>query len=206
MNGPQDAGGMMGFGPVVPENPEPVFHAPWEGRALAVTLAMGALGQWNIDMSRHARETLPPGQYWSSPYYEIWIAGLEKLIAERGLLNGAPKDLKTLRAGNVAAVLARGGPANRPLGRPAHFAPGIAVRTRNLQTPRHTRLPRYLIGCRGVVQRHHGAHVFPDSNGHGEGENPQHLYTVMFKASEVFGTSARDEICADLFEPYLEAT
>ncbi|TIV38086.1 MAG: nitrile hydratase subunit beta, partial [Mesorhizobium sp.] len=30
MNGPQDLGGQMGFGPVAPEKDEPYFHAAWE--------------------------------------------------------------------------------------------------------------------------------------------------------------------------------
>ncbi|MFC7610580.1 hypothetical protein [Teichococcus aestuarii] len=84
MNGAQDLGGMMGFGPVRPEPEHLRFHAAWEKRALAVTLAAGALGQWNIDASRHARETLPPGEYLTSGYYEIWIKGLEKLLLARG--------------------------------------------------------------------------------------------------------------------------
>ena len=58
MNGAQDMGGMMGFGPVLPEKDEPVFHAPWERRAFALTLAMGAPGGWNIDQGRAARESL----------------------------------------------------------------------------------------------------------------------------------------------------
>ena len=57
MNGPQDLGGMMGFGPVCPEANEPVFHGQWEKRALAITLASAALGEWNLDMGRHARES-----------------------------------------------------------------------------------------------------------------------------------------------------
>ena len=85
MNGAHDMGGTMGFGPVVPEKNEPVFHAPWERRAFALTLAMGA-GRWNIDQSRAAREQMQPGEYLAKTYYEIWIAGLEKLMAERGLV------------------------------------------------------------------------------------------------------------------------
>ena len=85
MNGPQDAGGMMGFGPVVPEPVTPVFHSDWERRAFAITLAMGMTGSWNIDISRHARERTPPAEYWSSSYYEIWLKGLERLLAEAGL-------------------------------------------------------------------------------------------------------------------------
>ncbi len=85
MNGAQDLGGMMGFGAIAPEADEPVIHHPWERRALALTLAAGACGQWNIDKSRHARETLPPAEYLSKSYYEIWIAGLQKLLLGAGM-------------------------------------------------------------------------------------------------------------------------
>ena len=86
MNGAQDLGGMMGFGPVAGEPEGEVFHADWEKRALALTIASGALGEWNIDMSRHARETLHPTDYLASSYYEVWIKGLEKLLVARGLV------------------------------------------------------------------------------------------------------------------------
>ena len=56
MNGPHDLGGADGFGPVVPEPDEPVFHAAWEARTLAVVLATGGGGRWNLDMSRFDRE------------------------------------------------------------------------------------------------------------------------------------------------------
>ena len=46
---------------------------------------------------------------------------------------------------------------------------------------------------------------FPNSNAHGTGENPQHLYAVRFKARDVFGVNTDDDLQADLFEPYLEA-
>ncbi|MEZ5906533.1 MAG: nitrile hydratase subunit beta [Geminicoccaceae bacterium] len=60
MNGGQDLGGMMGFGPVRPEPGEPVFHAAWERRVFALTLAMARPGGWNIDQSRFARESSIP--------------------------------------------------------------------------------------------------------------------------------------------------
>ena len=56
MNSVHDMGGMDGFGKVEPELAEPRFHEPWEGRVLAMNRAMGALGVWNIDMARHARQ------------------------------------------------------------------------------------------------------------------------------------------------------
>ena len=40
-------GGQAGFGPVSPEPDEPVFHAAWERRALALSLAAGAMGHWS---------------------------------------------------------------------------------------------------------------------------------------------------------------
>ena len=69
----------------------------WEKRAFALTLAMGAPGGWNIDMSRFARENRPPGEYLRMTYYQIWLAGLQTLMAERGLVvargdRGRPSD------------------------------------------------------------------------------------------------------------------
>ena len=49
MNGAHDVGGMQSFGPLPLEENEPVFHADWERRALALTLAAGALGHWTLD-------------------------------------------------------------------------------------------------------------------------------------------------------------
>jgi len=87
MNGIHDLGGMHGLGPIAPEPDEPVFHAEWERRAFAITLAAGFLGQWNIDQSRYAREQMPPADYLATGYYEHWLFGLERLLAERGLVS-----------------------------------------------------------------------------------------------------------------------
>ena len=86
MDGAHDMGGASGFGPVRPEPNEPVFHAEWERRAFAVTLAMAKPGGWNIDMSRFAREDRPPSDYLSRSYYQIWLVGLERLMLERDRL------------------------------------------------------------------------------------------------------------------------
>ena len=87
MNGGQDLGGMQGFEPIAPQVNEPVFHAPWEKRAFAITVACGFGGEWNTDMARHARESLNPALYLRSTYYEKWLLGLEKLLIERGILS-----------------------------------------------------------------------------------------------------------------------
>lgn len=217
MNGAQDLGGMMGFGPVRPEPEGELFHAAWERRALAVTLAAGALGQWNIDASRHARETLPPGEYLTSSYYEIWIKGLEKLLLQRGLVSeeelasGQARQpgpaLPALRAEQVAPVLARGTQYDRPATAPARFAVGDAVRTRHFNPAHHTRLPRYARGRQGVVDKVHGVFVFPDSHAHGQGEAPQWLYTIRFTAAELWGEGADPTLTVsiDAWESYLVA-
>ena len=86
MDGAHDMGGVKGFGPVVPEPNEPVFHGDWERRVFALTVAMARPGGWNIDMSRFARENRPPEDYLSKSYFQIWLAGLETLMIERGLV------------------------------------------------------------------------------------------------------------------------
>jgi nitrile hydratase beta subunit len=203
VNGAHDMGGAHGFGPVVAEADEPAFHADWERRVFALTIALGASGEWNIDSSRFAREDRPPAEYLGKSYYELWLAGLERLLAERGVLERPPA--RVLGAGDVEATLARGGPASRPAPREARFAIGDRVRTRNTHPRGHTRLPRYARGRIGTVELIHGAHVFPDRNAHLEGEDPQWLYTVRFSARELWGTDAAESVSIDAFEPYLEA-
>jgi len=86
MNGIHDMGGMHGLGPIDREENEPVFHHAWERRAFALNMAAGFLGEWNIDMSRYAREQMPPAEYLATSYYEHWLWGLERLLVEKGLL------------------------------------------------------------------------------------------------------------------------
>src|SRR3954451_3757590 len=190
-------GDTHGFGAVVAEADEPWFHAEWERRVFAMVLALGAGGRWNIDAGRFAREDRSPAEYLGMTYYEIWFAGLERLLAERG----SPD--RVLRSQDVAATMARGGPASRESSWPARFAVGDRVRTRNTHPHTHTRLPRYARDKVGVVERVHGTHVFPDSNAHFAGEDPQWLYRVRFSARELGGRDPPDSVAIDGFEPYL---
>ena len=215
MNGAHDMGGVHGFGPVVAEADEPYFHADWERRVLALVLALGASRRWNIDGSRFARENREPADYLRRSYYEIWLAGLERLVVERGLVSaeelqagrslGPPEPVRVLAAADVPAAMARGGPTLRAAPRPARFAVGDRVRAANIHPHTHTRLPRYVRGHTGVIERVHGAHVFPDANAHGLGEDPQWLYTVRFEGTELWGPDAdpRSAVSVDAFEPYL---
>jgi nitrile hydratase beta subunit len=222
MNGVHDMGGMQCFGPVVPEPAEPLFHAAWEKRALALTLAMGGTGQWNIDLSRAARESLPPAVYLSSSYYEIWIRALEVLMLERGLVEPAECETGTsitpgkplpriLCADQVAAALAKGSPTERTATAPARFRQGDRVVARNLHPQTHTRLPRYVRGHAGTVQLVHGAHLFADSHASRRlapfDDTAHWLYTVVFDARDLWGPQADPQVLVsvDAWEPYLEA-
>lgn len=214
-------GGMQGFGPVVAEPHEPLFHADWEKRALALTLAMGATGQWNIDLSRSARESLPADVYLGSSYYEIWLRGLERLMRERGLADAeelasgnmtmaAVAVARVLQAADVDKALASGTPTTRPPKAPARFDVGMRVRARNMHPTGHTRLPRYVRGHIGTVALVHGAHVFADIHATQAlppfNEQAHWLYTVVFDARELWGLEADPEVkvSVDAWEPYLE--
>ena len=135
MDGAHDMGGAKGFGPVMPEPNEPVFHEDWERRAFALTVAMARPGGWNIDMSRFARENRPPEDYLSKSYFQIWLAGLETLMIERGLVSReeieagkvlvpAKAGVNTLAAQDVVPTIRRGASTERAATTPALFAIG----------------------------------------------------------------------------------
>jgi nitrile hydratase len=168
-------------------------------------------------MSRFARENRPHDDYLGKSYYQIWLAGLEKLMIERGLISQAelaqgrrlepPKPVKAvLSSADVKAMLHRGGPTERDPLAPARFAIGDRVRMKTINPPTHTRLPRYVRGRVGTIELLHGAHVFPDTNALGEGENPQWLYTVCFAGPELWGPEAdpTTKVSVDAWESYLD--
>lgn len=211
-----DLGGQPGFGAVQPEPEGALWHEAFEPRALALTLAMGATGSWNIDQSRAARETQP--DYARLSYYRLWLAALQQLMADRRQL--APDELaagrllhpavpvqRVLAAADVPAVLARGSATERPAVTAARFKPGDRVRTHDLIPDHHTRLPAYARGRHGIVERVHGSHVFADTNAQGLGEQPQWLYSVVFDGAALWGTEAQPglRVAIDAWEPYLDA-
>jgi nitrile hydratase beta subunit len=218
VNGIHDLGGMHGMGTVQPERDEPVFHHRWEGRVFALVRAMGAFGRWNIDASRHQRELIPAAEQLRMTYYERWLAALSELLVRHGFasaaelasgraLPGAAPGTPALRAAGVPAFIARGSPASRECDRPPRLRPGQRVRARNLHPVGHTRLPRYVRGKSGIVDRVHGVFVFPDTHAHFRGEDPQHVYSVRFEARELWGDDrvAGDAVYVDLWEGYLDA-
>lgn len=221
MNGPHDVGGMHGFGPIKAEEAEPAFHEPWEGRMHGLNLALGAVGTHEVDEFRHAIERLPREIYYNASYYEKWLYALEMLLAEKGIVMREELDTHKVRtrpdggdgASDLADKLRFALHGSLPreehdAGAPPAFSPGDAVRARNLHTKQHLRLPGYAKHHVGEVHAYRGAFHHPRELAHGRTHNPVHLYTVGFRAEELWGEDAErpdDIVYLDLFEDYLEA-
>jgi nitrile hydratase beta subunit len=213
-NSIHDMGGMHGFGPVEPEPNEPVFHAEWESRILAMNVATRYSRLWTIDGGRASLENLPPLAYLAASYYKRWFLGLERRVVAHGLV--AEDEIAaghSLRPGlrlnrkmtaDDATELPWGN-FERPAPASARFKEGDRVRAANINPATHTRLPRYARGKLGTVEAVRGCHVFPDSAAIGAGDNPQWLYTVVFSARELWGEAADPTISVSIeaFEPYL---
>ena len=210
-----DLGGQPGHGPVRPEPEGELWHEAFEPKALALTLAMGATGAWNIDQSRACRETQPG--YAQLSYYRLWLAALQRLMLERGLVSAAELAsghaqqaakpvARVLAAADVPAALARGSASTRPSALPPRFGVGDRVRARAGERPHHTRLPAYVRGHTGVVEKVHGTHVFADSNAQALGEQPQWLYTVAFSGRTLWGAEAQPglTVSVDAWDSYLD--
>jgi nitrile hydratase len=223
MNGVHDLGGMDGFGPVLRERNEPIFHADWERRVFGMMLATLGQGLYNLDEIRHSIERMAPAHYLGSTYYEHWLAGLERILAEKGRLTASEIETRLVKlaaaaapaplsertdsvlADSLAQAVYAGAASSRGQGKPRYRA-GAAVRVTNMNPGGHTRCPRYVRGARGVVEHVHEKFIFPDAHAHGRGERPEVLYTIGFEATELWGKDAegRGRVYVDLWESYLE--
>lgn len=114
--------------------------------------------------------------------------------------------MKVLTKDRVAAVLAKGASARVDEDVPPKFRTGDAVIARNIHPIGHTRIPRYVRGRRGTIDRDHGVFIFADDHAHGRGKNPQHVYSVRFTARELWGPTASevDSVYVDLWDDHLD--
>jgi len=201
VNGVHDMGGMHGFGSVPIEADEPAFHAPWQGRVMAMQLR--TRGRWyHLDEFRNAIERIPAARYLDAGYYERWLIALETLMVEKGVVT--PGELATGHASTPAPGLPPRPPDDRPPLRP-RFEADDRVVARNMHPARHTRMPRYVRGRRGVVRSVNGPYLLPDTNAHGGSRDWEPVYAVEFSSLELWGRNCNDVICVDLWESYLEA-
>lgn len=216
---PQDLGGAKGFGPVPIEQDEPVWHHPWEGSVVAGILTTIGAGLYNVDQFREGIDELEPLSYVSVGYYGRWLHTLEENCVRAGVFTPeqVEETIRSVAAGDavapvagpeVAAGLARlireGAPGSRPVDRAPRFAAGDLVRGRRLPGERHSRIPLYAQGRPGIVHRVHDAFANPDTNRRGEGEHPEHVYSVRFDAAELWPGEGEGSVFVDLWESYLE--
>jgi len=215
MNSIHDMGGMHGMGPVVDEKHDHVFHEYWHGRVFAMRMACAFHKKWNADMGRYARERMPPTQFLTASYYERALYALETLLVESALIT--PTELETgnstlkapvngtLQPGEVSKIVRSRRKTRIDENVISRFKVGDLVLTSNAQPLGHTRLPRYARGRQGVINRDYGVFTFADTNAMKRDRKPQHLYSVRFSASELWGDSANsiDSVYLDLWDDYL---
>ena len=225
MNGVHDMGGMHGFGAIDIEAGEPVFHEEWEGRVYGMVTSIreehDIYGPYG---SRHYIENIPPPRYLASSYYERWMLALQAALVNKGLLTAEELDDRTRQFAadptsetpkrldpELADRVRRRIYAPQPLEQRASAAPlfsvGDAVVVRNIHPEGHTRLPRYVRGKRGVVARIFGAQGFQDEPTIAD-SSPQHVYSVVFEASELWGENAEpnQRLYIDMWECWMEPT
>jgi nitrile hydratase len=223
VNGVHDLGGLEGLGTIDPTPDEPVFHSEWEKRVFSMFLPFVFAGL-NLDQFRHGIERLHPVDYLSGRYYDHWLHTVENGLIAKGVIDERELDERTRyylenpdavlpadgdpeQAETFVQIYRTGASTRRDSDAEPQFQAGDRVRVRNINPPGHTRCARYLRGKEGVVERVYDAFVFPDTNAHEQGENPQPVYNVEFDAAEVWGPGQdgeRHTIRFDLWEPYLE--
>ena len=154
-----DMGGVQErFGPIPVEAREPVFHHPWEKRvfsSLLMTLAMLGISE---DAFRWTMERLPPAQYLRG-YYQRWLATLEQMLLDRGVL--APGEIDAHLSGKPPTVHGhtQPGPLRRALSRRVvrtavgPMPPWLARLYPRIQDVLHSKAapPRFALGDRVVV-------------------------------------------------------
>ncbi len=216
MDGIHDLGGLEGFGPLPLEENEPVFHMDWERRVMALQMLMFFWRRWSLDMARYSMERLPPADYLQFSYYEKWLASLVNRMVSTGLitieeisaggvLKDSEKRIPPVSADDWRQFVANGRTSSRVIESEARFAVGDKVVVASHMHSGHHRVPRYVRGHSGEIILCHGGHVFPDTNVAQATGEPKYLYTIKFRASDLWSEAvdSQDTICIDLWEPYL---
>jgi nitrile hydratase beta subunit len=178
---------------------------------LATNFILFVRGIYNVHELRYSMERIPPLEYLGSPYFLHWLDGFERILLEKGVITK-----EELASGRASGPLPQGGraggaPPQRPLPapppNPPRFKVGDRLRAKNINPRTHTRLPRYVRGRFGTVAACLGAFEFADSLAQGRHDNSQHVYSVRFEGSELWGPDAgpKDAVYIDLYESYVEA-
>ena len=219
---PQDLGGRKGFGRVQVAADEPVLHEPWQGTVIAGILATIHAGLYNVDQFRAGIDDLEPLSYLSVGYYGRWLHTLEVNCVQAGVFSEEelearlaaigerpdaplPRGTDSRVADELRRLVENGASNARTVPEPPAFAVGDRVRGRRLPDARHARIPGYAQGREGTVHLVHEAFVFPDTNLRNEGESPQYVYAVRFRARDLWPDGDEGAtVLVDLWESYLE--
>jgi nitrile hydratase len=207
MRGIHDLGGMYGFGPIVRELDEPVFHEQWQETAFALAIAgFTVLPGYNADQYRHSVERMAPSHYLPVHYYERMLTGITTLLVEQGVLDLADLEQRAGGAFPLALPNAVEPLADLPPQPVARFHVGQQVRVRQYSSKGHTRAPEFCRGKSGTVLRVAPKFAFPDTSAHGGELRDEHTYHVEFAARELWGAEGgdKDSVVVDLWDSYLE--
>ena len=213
MEGTHDLGGKQGFGPIPIETGDAPFEFDWEWRMWGIAREGVAHGI-TIDWFRHGLERMVPADYLTYRYFQKWCANYFMLLIDGGAItideavkghaetrtNAAPvKTLDDVMAANAGANFSFEMESTMP----SPFAVGDTVVTKRKMSADHTRLPAYARNATGTIINHHGTHPLPDKGALGLHEG-EHLYTVSFTASELWGddSNPRDTVTLELWESY----
>lgn len=221
---------MDGFGPILIEKDEPVFHTAWEARTRALSQVTRNCKFSFIDEGRHYIERINPAYYIAASYYQKWLLRMETVLIEKGVItaqelegkmielssNGSPpRDaLGPIRNVKPLEPSARRQLTHEPTSGTEHpegpievkYPPGTVVRGKCSSPLGHTRIPRYVRGKKGVVEAVHGLFYLPDVRVHEGRLLYQPVYRVRFEARELWGQDAspQDKLYIELWEDYLE--
>ena len=217
MNSVHDLGGMDGFRVPVRDTGF-ALREEWERLTWGMLLA--TVGTPGIPVgSRRFIENLPPERYLTTPYYARFLESRRKAFLDAGLVTqdelanpDEPVAMPNLPGfmpvtpEQIVQFLGAEHSGQLSVTAPAAFTVGDEVVVKNDHPAGHTRVPRYVRGHRGVIQRDHGVHVFEDDVAPGTSVGPQHLYTVTFTGPELWGSRghARDRLHVELWEIHLE--
>ncbi len=198
-----DLGGRAGFGAVVVEPDEPVFHEPWERTARAlVYAAVMATDNPNTSAFRWSIERMDPKHYLTSSYYEHWLTSAATLAVESGAVT--LEELEERAGGRFPLSRPAEVRISAPQGR-ERFAIGDRVQVRPEQSGGHSRCPAYVRGKAGTVVDVQGTFSLPDVEAHSTARVTEALYTVRFDAAELFDDAAPSTwVNVGLWDSYLE--
>lgn len=207
MDGIHDLGGMQGFGRIVREEDEPVFHEDWQRIAFGLMiLPQATIRCNNADEYRHSVERMIPAHYLQSHYYERVLTGATTLLVEKGVLS--IDDLEARAGGSFPlSVPVSDDPMINLAPQPeARFSIGDNVRVLDIHPTGHVRAPRFCRGKTGIVIHVAPKFNFPDTAAHGGTRRKEHTYHVEFRSEDLWnsGDVTCDSVIVDLWDSYLE--